>query len=355
MQNKVKVLVVDDSMMMRRMISRALESDPRVEVIAEASNGEIALREIEKQRPDLVVLDLEMPVMDGHETTVAIRERDAKLPIIIFSSASHYGAHATFDTLDEGANDFIAKPQTTSGIQETRSEVREALLPKVHALAGGRSSVADKLAEKMGISTAPARSTRAERVDILCIASSTGGPEALSKVLAALPGDLPVPVVCVQHMPETFSKAFAERVNTLAALRVKEAEDRDVLEPGAAFIAPGNSHIKLRKYGEQVKILTDQGPKEHHCRPAADVLLRSVPEIYGAHVLSVVLTGMGKDGLLGCQQVHAAGGQVLVQDQATSVVWGMPGAVANAGVADEVLPLGELPAAVIKRIKARRN
>ena len=340
----IRVLVVDDTVIVRKLVSDVLGADPDITVAGVAANGSIALQKVATAAPDLVVLDVEMPVMDGLATLRALRAEYPHLPVIMFSSLTERGAATTLDALALGARDYVAKPTNTRGILDAKEQVRDHLVPKVKAF--GRTR---KRSAAPAVQAAPARPARLglpAPVDVVVIGVSTGGPNALAEVLPALPGDLPVPVLIVQHMPPLFTRSLAERLDKASALEVREAADGDVPRPGTAWIAPGGLHLDVARVGGIPRLRTHEGPPEHNCRPAVDVLFRSVAEAYGSHVLAVVLTGMGQDGLLGAQRVASGGGQVIAQDEATSVVWGMPGAVVTAELAEAVLPLDRVAAEI---------
>ncbi|MBO9521512.1 MAG: chemotaxis response regulator protein-glutamate methylesterase [Nocardioidaceae bacterium] len=346
----VSVLVVDDSVVVRRLVSDVLAEDPAIEVVGTAVNGKIALEKIAQLGPDLVTLDIEMPVMDGLETLVALRAAHPRLPVIMFSTLTELGASATLDALERGANDYVTKPANVGSVTAAMDAVRAQLIPRIKALTGVRTPHVPAPAPARRVAPAVPARTGAPP-DVVVIGSSTGGPDALATVIGALPADLPVPVAIVQHMPPVFTGLFAQRLDARSGLTVREAQDGDVLRPGTVLIAPGDHHLRLRSTPAGVVGRLDQGPQENYCRPAVDVLFRSATEIYGPRVLAVVLTGMGSDGARGAATIVEAGGSAIVQDQATSVVWGMPGAVVAAGVPAEVLPLADVGAAILSRLQ----
>jgi len=252
-----------------------------------------------------------------------------------------------------GAHDYVTKPSHVNNVSEGSQRIREQLIPKVKALCGRRAGQALPAAPI----PAPALSRPAERAskpDIVAIGTSTGGPNALAEILPQIPGDFPLPILIVQHMPPVFTAFLAERLSASSRIPVKEASPRAEVGPGQAWIAPGDFHLTVLRDGAQVRLATIQIPPENSCRPSVDVLFRSVAEVYGPRSLAVVLTGMGQDGLRGCERIREAGGQIVVQDEASSVVWGMPGAVANAGIADRVLPLAEIAEEIIRKAGANR-
>jgi two-component system chemotaxis response regulator CheB len=348
---RIRVLVVDDAVVVRRMVSEALGADPLIEVVGTASNGRLALARIMQLQPDLITLDIEMPEMDGLETLAEIRKTWPKLPVIMFSTLTERGAATTLDALALGATDYVTKPANAGSMAVAQQRVREQLIPKILGLCGARAT--PKLAPARPRADVPPKSAAAGtdggRVDVVTIGVSTGGPNALAQLLPELPADFPVPIVIVQHMPPLFTRFLADRLMASSRIKVREAEAGGVLTPGLAWIAPGNFHMTLQRVNDEIRVALNQDLPEHSCRPAADVLFRSVAEIYGARCLGVVLTGMGQDGLLGCERLAEAGGQVIAQDEATSVVWGMPGLVAHAGLADAVLPLERIAGELCRR------
>lgn len=356
---RVKVLVVDDSVVVRRLVSDVLASDPRIEVVGTAANGKVALAKVPLLNPDLITLDIEMPVMDGLETLVELRKDHPLLPVVMFSTLTARGANATLDALERGANDYVTKPANVGSVTASMEAVRAQLVPRILALCSRAVPTAAP-----SPATRPAPTTRrlpgaqrSSRVDVVAIGVSTGGPDALARVLPALPADLPVPVLVVQHMPPVFTRQFADRLDARCALRVSEAVAGDAVVAGRVLVAPGDFHLRARRNvqdGGRVVATLDQGTPENYCRPAVDVMFRSVVEQYGAHVLGVVLTGMGQDGARGAADIVGAGGSVIAQDEATSVVWGMPGAVVGAGLADRVLPIDRVAAAIVERVSAGR-
>ncbi len=349
---KIRVLVVDDAAVVRRIVGDLLSSDPEIEVVGTAPHGRAALASLSTLAPDLITLDLEMPEMDGLETLVALRRLYPALPVIMLSSRTERGATATLDALACGASDYVTKPANLGNLAQARAQLREDLVPKIKALAGrvirpppGRAP------------SAPARrvvTPLPSRVDVLAVGVSTGGPNALSAILGSLPAEFPVPIVVVQHMPPLFTRILADRLSSQSPLTVREAVSEEQLEPGTVLIAPGNFHLALRRDGERVLTVLTQAPPENSCRPAVDVLFRSVAEVYGDRALGLVLTGMGHDGLQGAEVMRRAGSRLLAQDEATSVVWGMPGAIVGAGLAERVLPLAGIPAELVARTTVGR-
>ncbi len=347
--SRIGVLVVDDSVVIRRLVSRILDSDPEIEVLGTAPNGQIALARLVELNPDVVTMDVEMPVMDGIETVKALRKDYPKLPVVMFSTLTESGAACALDALAAGADDYVTKPTSETHGADPLHNVQTTLIPKIKALVRA-ARTSGRTPQGVPPATSPTRQTH---VDLVAIGASTGGPDALAGLLAALPADLPAPVVVVQHMPKLFTKLFAERLDRHSPLSVAEAADGMVLARGTVLVAPGDYHLAFEREGALVRARLHQAPPENYCRPAVDVTFRSAAEVYGAATLAVVLTGMGKDGRRGAEWVRSTGGRVIVQDEATSVVWGMPGTVALAGLADDIAPLDDLPrlihAAVTRR------
>jgi two-component system chemotaxis response regulator CheB len=385
----IRVLVVDDSVVVRRLIVDSLTGAPDIEVVGTAANGLLAQAKIDQLKPDAVTMDIEMPQMDGIAAVRELRKRHKHLPVIMFSTLSAAGASATLEALSAGATDYVTKPSNVGSIAESIAAVRDQLVPKIHALAGprpsgppartgpvpGRPGLTQPPARRAGgpvpgrtglapmrpgapVAAGPVRPVRragpAVRVDILAIGSSTGGPDALTKVLQALPADLPVPIVVTQHMPPVFTRMFAERLDRGTALHVVEATDGMELTPGTVYIAPGDKHLVLQRRSTATLTQLSAAPPENSCRPAVDVMFRSVATLFGASAFATVLTGMGYDGRGGAKMLREAGAEVLAQDEASSVVWGMPGAVVGAGLADEVLPLDRIAAFLLQRLQTGR-
>jgi two-component system chemotaxis response regulator CheB len=350
--NPIRVMVVDDSVVVRKIVTDVLSGDPDIEVVGTAVNGKIALAKLEQLKPDLVTMDIEMPEMNGIEAVRAIRATRSRVPIIMFSTLTERGASATLDALSAGANDYVTKPANVGSVNQSMESVREQLIPRIKALTGRPISAGPvrAAAPVVPIRPAPPRTGPSKKPAVLVIGSSTGGPEALARVLPMLPASLPVPVLVVQHMPPVFTRQFAQRLDRLSPLRVVEAADGSPLVPGTVHLAPGDHHLVVRANARGTHTSLNQGPPENFCRPAVDPLFRSVVTAYDGAVLAVVLTGMGADGRNGAAEIRAAGGTVLVQDQATSVVWGMPGAIAQAGLADEILPLDRVAEAITRHL-----
>ena len=347
-------------MLIRRMVTDVLAVDPSIEVVGEAANGRIALQKIAQLNPDLVTLDVEMPEMDGLQTLKEIRKTYPRLPVIMFSALTERGASDTLEALHHGASDYVTKPGSAAGRAGAQQRIREDLVPKIKSLCRLVSPAQPTAAKRDTAAPAAPRAFALRAVgpaisaDVVVIGASTGGPAALAEVLSRLPGDFPAPIMLVQHMPPMFTRFLAERLNAQTPLTVKEAVDGQAVQPGVVYVAPGDFHLTVKRRNGSVVTVLDQEPPQHSHRPAADVLFRSAAEAYGPRGLALVLTGMGQDGLHGSEEITRVGGRALVQDEATSVVWEMPGLVAAAGLADAVLPVGEI-ANELQRRTARKH
>jgi two-component system chemotaxis response regulator CheB len=347
----IRVLIVDDSVVVRKLLSDALAPSPDVQVAGTASSGSIALARIPQLNPDVITLDIEMPGLNGIQTLIEIRKLYPKLPVIMFSTLTERGAAITLEALAQGASDYLTKPTNSESLASAMEQVRRELVAKIVCLAR-RSTGTTAAAPVVAV---PKKKSGDRRMDILAIGTSTGGPNALAEVIPRLPADLPVPVVVVQHMPPLFTRLLAERLDSKSPLKVHEAEADAELEPGHVWIARGDYHMVVARKGTKVVLKLNQDPPENSCRPAVDVLFRSVAQTYGGNTLAAVMTGMGADGARGSQHIREAGGDILVQDEASSVVWGMPGAVVSAGVADKICPLQELSQEMVRRITFSRK
>jgi two-component system chemotaxis response regulator CheB len=348
MMSKIRVFVVDDAVVFRRVVSDELAKDPALEVVGTAANGRIALTRIPQVNPDLVILDIEMPELDGLQTLAQLRKTHPKLPVIMFSALTERGATATLDALALGATGYFPKPACEGGLDAAIEVLRTQLIPEIKAICSSAKTT------RVLLASLP-RTMRMTRVEVLAIGASTGGPNALTEIFQALPADLPVPIVIVQHMPAMFTRLLAERLTAQSCLQVQEGQTGELLKPGQAWIAPGGQHMIVVKDGLNVRLKLHQDAQENSCRPAVDPLFRSVAQAFGGAALGVMLTGMGQDGLRGCEAMQQAGASIFAQDEATSVVWGMPGAVVRAGLAERVLPLPALAAAILERVQMGRK
>lgn len=348
---KARVLVVDDTSVVRRLISEVIDRDDELEVAGTAPNGKVALMKLRQLKPDIVTLDIEMPGLDGIETLKEIRKADSTTPIIMLSALTRTGADLTLEALASGASDYLLKPQKVSDFAATLKELNERLVPKLKAHVS-RARKAKPEADQEP-STPPFRPSPKDAngpFKILCIGTSTGGPNALETIFHKLQEPLTVPTVIVQHMPPVFTRSLAERLNKLSPNHVVEGEQGQAVKPGWAYIAPGGKHMEIRRVGEELQIHLHEGAPENSCRPAVDTLFRSVARIYGNAALAVILTGMGQDGLKGCQELYELGSRIISQDRFTSLIWGMPRAVAEANIAHQILPLSDIPHAIYTRM-----
>lgn len=378
----VKVLVVDDSSFFRRRVSEIINSDPRLEVVGSAVNGKEAVELTNKLQPDVITMDIEMPVMDG---ITAVREimKSAPTPILMFSSLTHEGAKATLDALDAGALDFL--PKKFEDIARNRDEAVSLLQKRVGELARKRvfmrrparpaatPSVASRDVKRTTLSrTAPATATATptrpasrpaapakpmarfrasgKKYQLMAIGTSTGGPVALQKILTKLPANFPYPIVLIQHMPATFTAAFAARLNNLCKIGVKEAQDGDTLKPGMAYLAPGGQQMMLEGRAGASRVRIIDGGDRMNYKPCVDVTFGSAAKIYHDKVLSMVLTGMGADGREGARMLKSNGSTIWAQDEESCVVYGMPQAVAKAGISSEDLPLDRIAERILVEI-----
>jgi two-component system, chemotaxis family, protein-glutamate methylesterase/glutaminase len=342
---RIRVLVVDDSVVIRHLLEQALREDPALECVGAEPHGIAALEKIPVLRPDVVTLDIEMPEMDGIATLRQIRKRYPRLRTIMFSTLTTRGASATFEALSSGADDYVTKAANGGSLDRSLQSLRNDLIPKIKQFFVPPAPV-------VPAATLPARfPVRTGRPRVLGIGVSTGGPQALAALIPQIPAGFPLPVLIVQHMPPMFTRLLAERLQASSPLQISEAVDGTPVVPGRVYVAPGDYHLRVRRAGPNAWVTAlDQAPHENSCRPSVDVLFRSLAESFGGDVLPVVLTGMGKDGLDGVRKLKSEGAPCIVQDEATSVVWGMPGAVASEGLADCVLPLAKIPAELIRRV-----
>jgi len=375
---RTRVLIVDDSAVMRSLLRSVINSGEGLEVAGTAADGATALAAVAADHPDLVLLDVEMPVLDGLATLRQLRAQGYKVPVIMCSSLTRRGAAVTIEALASGASDYVAKDSSLVGREEALRALAQDLLPKIYALtrapaasqqrpifapatrqsnpAASHGPVSSLVPNPVPIPAPIFGPSAVQRLPavapaVVAIGVSTGGPSALDTLLAELPADFPLPVLVVQHMPEVFTRLFADRLARSCRLYVNEAFEGAPVTPGTTYIARGDWHMEVlapAHAGAPPTLHLDQDPPENHCRPSVDALFRSAAKVYGSAVLAVVLTGMGYDGLAGARVIRAQGGFVLAQDQATSTIWGMPGAIAQAGLAHKVLPLAAIAPEIIR-------
>lgn len=391
MSSIIRVLIADDSSVTRRIVSEAIQREPDMELVGAAQDGEEAISFFKSQKPDLVLLDVDMPTLNGIEALKAIRKLHDSVPVIMFSTLTVKGGEATLDALSSGATDYVPKPTGVGHLNKAMDYLRQELIPKVRMWGARFKSRQEKAAQAsaaapqktngMVSSTTPAANKDARGsasftlssakpavtpaqpaprrrnvpIGVLAIGSSTGGPNALAELIGLLPGDLGVPVLITQHMPPVFTQLLAERLDRSSRLKVKEAFDGAVVRPGEAWVAPGDFHMIVTREGTDTILRINKNAAENSCRPAVDVMFRSIADVYGASTLACVLTGMGRDGTAGAQVLAKTGASILAQDEASSVVWGMPRAVYEAGLADAVLNLKDMAAAITTRIRGSNN
>ncbi|MCA8932571.1 MAG: chemotaxis-specific protein-glutamate methyltransferase CheB [Rhodospirillaceae bacterium] len=347
-------MVVEDAAVVRGMLIAMLESDPMLRVVSAVGDGAAAVQAIARQTIDVVVLDIEMPVMDGLTAMPLLMRASPGTRIIVTSALTARNAAISLRAMVMGAADYVSKPNAGRGLHAADA-YRSELVAKVKALAAGVREQAAGPTGWLGRAAAPAASPayptrpvpRGFRPEVVAIGSSTGGPQALFQVIGGLAGRVGLPILVTQHMPAAFTRVLAQQMSRQCAVDAVEPGDGDKVHPGKVHVAPGGVHMVVERGGDgRPTIRLSQAPPENFCRPSVDVMLRSLAATYGAHVLAVILTGMGTDGLKGCEQTVAAGGTVLAQNQATSVVWGMPGAVSTAGLSSDILPLEEIAPAI---------
>ncbi len=355
---RIRVLVVDDSVVIRRLVTLALEEDAQIQVVGTAANGSIALQRIPQYSPDVLTLDIEMPEMDGLETLRHLRREYPHVRVIMFSTLTERGAAITLEALTLGASDYVPKVSNEGSLGRSMARLREDLVPKIKQffILPGKSSVAARPERAQAYGAPPLWRSRVippgsnVQPKVVVIGVSTGGPTALGAILPQLPAEFPLPILVVQHMPPLFTRFLAERLCASCRLAVKEASQGDPVAPGTILIAPGNFHMKVTGHGGSARVCLDQSPPQNSCRPAVDALFSSIGLVYGGAVIAVILTGMGQDGLRGVEVLKTQGASILAQDEASSVVWGMPGAVVNAGLADCVLPLNRVVPEILRRV-----
>ena len=346
---RIRVLIVDDSASVRSLMTRALGQDPALQVVGTASNGAIGLAKMAQLEPHVITLDIEMPEMDGLTMLKRVREQFPDVVVIMSSSLTAPGATATLDALLLGANDYITKPTQCGNVEQCIAILRAELLPKIKQFF--QTSEPEAVITPAAISRrlAPRPLGMQEGRQVVVIGVSTGGPNALSAILPEFPPSFPCPILIVQHMPPLFTRLLAERLQRLTSLRVEEATDGCRVEAGKILIAPGGAHMRVSKSERDTLVSLDHSPPRNSCRPSVDVLFESVNAVYGRSAIAAVLTGMGQDGLRGAEVLKASGAFIIAQDEASSVVWGMPGFIVRSGLADAVVPLqGLVPALLLE-------
>ena len=385
--NPVRVLLCDDSSVVRRLIKTAIKSVNEVEIIGEANNGHDGIEKTCELKPDVIIMDVEMPIMDGIDAVRILRRKGIKTPVIMFSSLTSRGAEATLDAMEAGANDIATKPTKSGHVSHALDHVRNELVPLL--IRWGRSSASRRMtsAPKPAAPKAPeiqpaptpeakapeikapkpasapgspatsdmdrmnrSRTLHLGAITAVGIGVSTGGPAALTELFKTLPETFPVPILIVQHMPPVFTKRLAERLSKIKGHNVREAVDGDFLVPDEVLIAPGDYHMTINRVGADVSVSLDQSPKINSCRPAVDPLFSSLARHLGRKSLGVIMTGMGQDGLDGVRDMKKKGSKIIVQDEASSVVWGMPGAVANAGLADHIVNIEQIAEQIVRTV-----
>jgi len=355
----IRVMIVDDSGFFRRRVKEILEEDPMLTVVGDAANGQEAIDKLAELKPDVITMDIEMPVMDGIKATRKIMEVNPT-PIVMFSSLTTDGAKATLDALDAGALDFL--PKRFEDISKDRDEAKKLLCQRVRAIAQKKHSLnkttpgtsaakpVSTITSAAPATKAPVRIGKSGGIDLVAIGTSTGGPLALQSVLVDLPANFSKPIVMIQHMPATFTPAFAKRLDQLCKISVKEAEDGDKLLPGVALLAPGGMQMLIEgRAGSAVIRIIESEPSLTY-KPSVDITFRSINKVFPAKTLAIILTGMGADGREGARTLKAQGSEIWAQDEESSVVYGMPAAIVDAGLADNILSLNDFSQAIIKRI-----
>lgn len=339
----IKVLIVDDSLVMRKAISRMLSKDPDIQIVGTAINGRDAIEKVETSKPDVVTMDVEMPVMDGLEALRQIMSKNP-IPVIILSALTKEGAEITMEALNLGACDYVTKDFANMANSLAAKEAE--IVAKVKNVAKNKVKF---LLRKLDVTKKPIVLDPDQKIkhEVLSIGASTGGPPALQHILSKLPKDFPVPVIIAQHMPKLFTQSFSQRLNAISQLHVKEAEENEQLVPGVALIVPGDTHVALRRKGKEVIVEFVNGT-QYIYRPSVDLLMSSTADVYQEQSIGVVLTGMGNDGLSGMRDMRSKNGYIIAQDEETCVVYGMPKAVITAKLADAILPIDKISEEIMR-------
>ena len=345
----IRVLIVDDSAFMRNALKSMISDDPEIEIAGIARDGLEAVEKVKELRPDVVTLDVEMPKMDGIEA-LRIIMKENPVPVIMVSSLTTEGAKVTLDALDIGAVDFI--PKNLSELAVDIFRIREILIQKIKAVGrNGLKQTSIKPVTEIKKNYVSTVCTYHNRVHVVAIGASTGGPKALQNIISRLPKNFPVPILIAQHMPPSFTGPFAERLNQLSSLKVKEAENGEPVKSGVVYIAPGGGHMGVvKKKITETSIKIDTDLTEYLYRPSVDALMLSVAEVYSGHVLGVILTGLGNDGEKGMREIKNRGGRTIAESKESCVVYGMPKVVIESGLADRVVPLNEIPGEIINLV-----
>ena len=380
MRPVIQVMICDDSSVMRRLISAALNNEPDINVVCEATNGREACEKVADAKPHAVIMDIEMPEMDGVDAVKSIRRTHPRLPIIMFSSLTSRGAEATLDSIAAGATDFVTKPASVGHVSAGLKQLRLELIPKIrHCVAGAARKMIkpventsqdcksdlpatkktsptnqEKSSKSVDTSIRDITSTSRGPVDAIAIGVSTGGPQALQKLLLSITKKPTLPILIVQHMPPMFTGLLAERLGKESGFHVREACDGDQVVPGEILIAPGDYHMRVSKSGSSKIIKLGQDPPLNSCRPAVDPLFESMADCYGGKALGIVMTGMGKDGESGARAMKKKGARIIAQDQHSSVVWGMPRIVVENGLADDVMNVEQIACAITKNCSTQK-
>lgn len=344
----IKILIVDDSAFMRKLLSDLFSAESDFVVVGTARNGKEAVDKVKQLKPDVVTMDVEMPIMSGLQALEIIM-KEIPTPVVMLSSLTSAGAKATLIALELGAVDFVAK---TTGVISNLAGISDEIVAKgraaIKANVSQLSKIKMELPSMTSLSSQSLISSNGEK--ILAIGTSTGGPRALQEIITRLPGNLPCGTVIVQHMPPGFTRSLAERLNSLSSLTVKEAEHNDIILPGMVLIAPGDYHMIVEREGNKKVVKLNQSPPIGGHRPAVDPMMDSVAKVYGKQSVGVILTGMGHDGAKGIQAIKEQGGYTIAEDQSTAVVFGMPKSAIELGVVDKVAPLSAIAAEIVKAI-----
>lgn len=345
----IKVLVVDDSALIRKILTDILSSDNEIHVVGTAKNGQEALNKIEILKPDIVTLDIEMPLMDGLTTLKHIVSK-YNLPVIMISSLTSEGAELTLKALDEGAVDFLPKPTNVFSLSQT--DIKKEIVEKIKAGAKSKFYIREPIKKINTVKVLESRSNviHGEFDNIVAIGTSTGGPRALQTLIPELPEDINAAIVIVQHMPPKFTKSLADRLNSISNIKVKEAEDGDILSKGCCYIAPGDYHMTVVKEANNLVIRLNKEPQVMGLRPTVDKMMESVAKISGYSKLGIILTGMGSDGTNGIIEMRQSGSYTIAQDETTSVVYGMPKSAIATNCIDVILPLDKIANKIINKV-----